>query len=297
MIKLPNFSQCVQVRQLLVAMGIYNVHPLPIVKFEKTTYLSKDIYEANPESLEFKNDTYNTSKNIENELIQFDTSNIISIKGIKCSIYIKKQKQGYNLANNSSEYRYHLCNCKTIQEMIAKGRKNRYVATSRDDGLFEVNIQEFLSKAKNILLTLELCHNCREILKHNQKYPTPFSLKEFFFRYQSEIPQIFKRTEQIPVTEAYDPNQSEISKKYKEAVSYRCQLCSVDCACNVSLLHLHHKDGDGANNKRENLVVLCVDCHTNQPMHSHMLRNPNFKRDIDSINKLRKEQNIQNLHL
>lgn len=39
----------------------------------------------------------------------------------------------------------------------------------------------------------------------------------------------------------------------------RCEICGVD---DYRVLVIHHKDRDRANNRRENLMVVCANCHT-----------------------------------
>jgi hypothetical protein len=53
------------------------------------------------------------------------------------------------------------------------------------------------------------------------------------------------------------------------------------------LLHTHHINGNKTNNERNNLRVLCADCHKKQPHHGHVYVN---HIDVLKINQLRREQ-------
>ena len=56
-------------------------------------------------------------------------------------------------------------------------------------------------------------------------------------------------------------------------------------------------DGDPSNNSHENLRVLCVDCHSKQPYHTHLLRGPEKQVQIAKIKVLREKQRISDLGL
>ena len=178
--------------------------------------------------------------------------------------------------------------------MTNDGRKGRYVATARDDEMFEVNVQGYDAHGQ-FLLNLELCQNCIIHLRSIHKYDTPFTLKNFYEKYQSEVPQDIKKTEQVAFTEKYAPNHKEIADRYKLEVNYTCQLCGVNCSAHKSLLHMHPADGDGQNNSSRNLRIFCVACHAQQPMHGHMKGNRRFLQEIKIIYTLRKEQGITSL--
>ncbi len=132
--------------------------------------------------------------------------------------------------------------------------------------------------------------------KHGKKgiYFTPFNLSEYFKKYDSYVPETIRRIEEVREVQTYTPDQNDLSREYRKVCNYRCQSqsCSVSCRENPSLLHLHHRNGNPSDNNPENLIVLCVDCHSNQPLHSHMKGNPKFKESIKIIQKLRKAQGI-----
>ncbi len=130
----------------------------------------------------------------------------VELNSRKCCIYIRNQSQGVDVRKRTTKYRYHLCNCRTIQEMVADGRKDRYVATARDDSLFEVNVISHPGQTRLIELNMQLCQNCRELLRERGMYQEPFSLKDFYAKHQSSIPEMFLGKIQKAVTESYPPN-------------------------------------------------------------------------------------------
>ncbi len=292
--KFPDYQKCVQISQLLVAMGISKIPLLPNVSFtrekvEKITHTYIDPAEIEIDKL-LKSSAIPASKS---EFISAPEG-LLEYKGRKVCAYIRDQKAKIDFINNTSGYRFHLCNCGTMQSMRNIGREHRFLTTQRDDGLFEVHDLTTYSVQKGIV-KMKLCQNCIQILRQKGIYKYPFSLKEYFKNNDSFTPKTIKRVEEVRKTQTYSPNQHEISLEYRKANNFTCQLCSVDCNNIPNALHLHHADGNPANNERFNLQVLCVDCHSKQPRHSHMLRNPQFKKQIDTITKLRIEQGILNV--
>lgn len=197
----------------------------------------------------------------------------------------------YDLKTKVSDYKFHLCNCQTLQEMVSGGRKKRYVITSRADGRFPTNPQGANVK-QPVLMRLDLCEHCIRILRAKGMYFEAFTLEEFYKRYQQDIPYDFQREEQVVISEKYAPDHAEVARRYKEAVHYKCQICTVDCSGYHNVLHLHHKNGVGSDNKRDNLAVLCVMCHAEQYKHEYMKSNPKHKDAILTVRRLRKEQSL-----
>lgn len=293
MTKLPDFTKCIEVKHLLHMMGITQLAELPDVTFDRKRTVTQTVTVENKEQLHFAKKMKLEYISVNYDEFSFASDETIEINGVKCCAYIMDQKPGlYDLKEMVSGYKYHLCNCRTLQEMVRGGRKKRYVVTSKDDGMFHVNPQGATNIKKPVLMSITLCEHCIKILHAHDMYFEPFSLREFYKRYQQDIPYDFQREEQVVVTESYAPDHAEVAKKYKEAVSYKCQLCHVDCSKNKNCLHLHHKNGVGADNKRENLQVLCVMCHMEQYQHGRMKKNPEYETAVLTVRRLMKEQKI-----
>lgn len=64
---------------------------------------------------------------------------------------------------------------------------------------------------------------------------------------------------------------AEASKWCKNRSDYICQECNVDLNCEKRLLHVHHVDENPGNNTLENLIPLCLECHSKK--HEHMIHN------------------------
>lgn len=292
MIKLPDFTKCVEVKQLLHMMGVTKLAELPEINFVRQRTVTHSVLVQNSEQLHFFKRLKDECIRVSYDDLSFASDGTIEIKGSKCCAYIMDQCTGmYDLKSKISGYKYHLCNCKTLQEMVRGGREKRYVVTSRADGRFPANPQGVKIK-QPVLMSLTLCEHCIKILRAKGMYFEPFTLSRFYRRYQQDIPYNFQREEQVLITEKYAPDHAEVAKKYKEAIGYKCQLCQVDCSSCRHVLHLHHKNGVGTDNKRENLEVLCVMCHAEQYKHGNMNSNPKYKDDILTVRRLRMEQGL-----
>jgi hypothetical protein len=61
--------------------------------------------------------------------------------------------------------RYHVCNCRTWFDMKAKGRQDRYVASTRVDGYFELEVYiASLRSSRKTMEKLRVCQNCLDHL-------------------------------------------------------------------------------------------------------------------------------------
>ncbi len=286
---LPDYSRCIEINQLLVAMGVTRLPKLPEVRFEREIVQRTTRETLDPADVTLGERLLDSAIPVSGSEIDIGRDGLLEYGGRKVVAYIRDQWTPVYF--NRSEYRYHLCNCTTLQTMKDHGREKRYLVTRRWDGLFEVNYVKGGSVRKRIV-AMDLCRNCIRELRLGGMYFEPFHLKDFFDRYDSYVPKTIRRIEEVKQIQTYTPQQGDYSRKYREACGYKCQLCKVDCSEHTGLLHLHHRDGDPSNNARENLHVLCVRCHARQPMHQHMPGNPDFKRKSTKIEELRREQDL-----
>lgn len=71
---------------------------------------------------------------------------------------------------------------------------------------------------------------------------------------------------------AYTADWGSISRRVKKEAGYCCALCGVNCSLDrrtQRLIHVHHWNMDPKDNSPENLVALCVLCHSEQPGAGH----------------------------
>lgn len=76
---------------------------------------------------------------------------------------------------------------------------------------------------------------------------------------------------------------------------HRCECCGRETWNGVPIpLELHHKDGDGLNNDRTNLQILCPNCHAlTSNYRGRNLSRTNQIKDEDFVSVLKKSKNIR----
>ena len=197
--------------------------------------------------------------------------------------------------------RYHLCNCRTWRDMKAKGRSDRYVASTRVDGYFELDVYiASLEKSRKQLEQLKVCQNCLDHLHWNgftndgslgsaerARHVASFALAEFFEHFnRSMVREKPKWTPSTMPSASYSDDFDEISSRARATAKWRCQV--TDCGRLLAAswqrryLHVHHRNGVRGDNSPENLMVICLECHAKQPGHEHM-RN---SRDLHEFRQL-----------
>lgn len=214
---------------------------------------------------------------------------LLTYGGRQIVLYIKDGfKDRDTLVNRPEEaQRFHIAECRTIEEMRAGRRFDRYVATNRKDGKFRVHAME---NRQEIEAALRVCKNC---LKHVD-WPgrwTEFSLEEFLSEHSCFFHFVPRYTDESSPPAGYAIGWGYMARRIKARADWRCQGCGVDCSgpADRRLLHAHHKDGVKRHNHADNLAVLCADCHSRQPKHEHM--NPD-RRHLQRIDELRRRQGL-----
>lgn len=313
MIKLPDYSQCVELKYLLLNMGIHEIEGKQLMAElpdldqeveEEKDRLKKRIDELNfiKEKVDFYDDLEKTGSDLTKMLFdrikEIKKGDLLSVEGFKCCAYIKKlKKENYE----KGPPRYHLFRCDKIDEMITKEKYYRFVLTTRTDGLFPIIIQTNKhGAAEHKEEALEFCGYCKKFAKTTDIYSNSldknnkFSLELFFKDNRSRLPP-FKPEELEVATRRYAENHKQVAKRYKEACNYRCQICGLDLTNNGRWLHLHHINGEGTDNRHVNLRVLCLCCHAEQYNHSHMKSDPRWQEGFPIVHGLRKEQGIYSI--
>jgi hypothetical protein len=212
-------------------------------------------------------------------------------KGRRVIVYIRDVAE---YGGRVSLPKYHLAMCDTLNRMIEEGRyKKRYVVATRDDGKFSVQ----RIRSDQVLKTdeaLDVCQHCLEELNYKSftlrmsseertRIVRSFSIQGFFTeRGKSCVwaTPTFDSTNAPP--NIYSPQFYQFAKTIKEKRGYRCEgiNCRVDLSARQDrrFLHAHHIDGDKSDSNPTNIKLLCIRCHSNEFMHSHVRQSPDYGR-------------------
>ncbi len=164
--------------------------------------------------------------------------------------------------------KYHIVNCKWIQEMHGKGKYSRYVSAKPKNGQFSVNRP---NHPESELLNLSICQFCLEKLElRNVFKPNEFPLSDWFDAIEDGY-------EPLPIDRIkFEGNYYIAAWKFlswvcRKNANWECQQCTIVLGTeryDRRFLHAHHTRGTRYN-RLEDLIALCIGCHTKQDGEKH----------------------------
>lgn len=225
---------------------------------------------------------------------------LLIYEGRQVLLYIQDHSNNIQqaLEDGTQGKRFHVADCKTLNDMRNHGRFQRYVVTNRIDGEFFITGRSRTSrqyvKGHTRLL---VCQNCLRRLnyqgvnyKNAKKIAQDFDIALFFANYASFFPhQPTRSAGYAAEDDDYTSDWSQVATRYKASHGYRCEQCGVNLSQHQALLHTHHCNGIKSDNHPENLRALCADCHRKQPYHSHVIVRHH---DMQTLNQLRQKQGL-----
>ncbi|QIA65406.1 HNH endonuclease [Vibrio astriarenae] len=211
---------------------------------------------------------------LNNSLLSYDGHGVI--------VYIKEQADLslaiYAPVNGATKY--HLTDCKTLQDEKTDKRFGRFVAMRYVEGKMPVCDDQ----GNEGYSALIVCGNCLRKLKYTPYIKAGTKEEKKRVQIEFDLTQFLKEQhcfpdEYLPLRHAdvsnfsYSDDWKTISEIYKLSKDHCCEECGVQLKHRKELLHTHHIDGVKSNNHPANLMSLCVDCHSKQPKHGHLKPN------------------------
>lgn len=227
-----------------------------------------------------------TGKDVKIGDIKILRDGTLSYKNTRVLLHIRDVANYHHSPQNFRLPKFHLADCRTLKDMRDKNRFDRYVVSIRTDGKF---ILKFITNNhdETKILPLEVCMNCLELLSYKnfnyinrQQIRDDFTIDEYFKLY----PRTFfiskpKHTSADAPINKYPHDMDKISLEFRTMRSFRCESCGVNLGSNSlrKFLHTNHKNGLKYDCRHENLEALCILCHAERPLHTHMKTLPDYK--------------------
>ena len=231
-------------------------------------------------------------------LEELDTDNgLLSVQGRQVLLYIPDQWDiAKTLADPKNGSRFHVADCSTLNDMKARKRFERYKVTNNLSGVFDIyGTDRVTGRSVESESELKVCQNCLKLLNYkgfstarDRSIFNNFSIEEFFSTYSSLFSHLPKNNKYLQGG-GYSDDWKAVSDRQRAAANYTCTECRVDLSDHKSLVHVHHNNGNKRDNRRENLKVVCADCHKKEPNHEHMHVKYN---DIQIIKQFRRNQGL-----
>jgi hypothetical protein len=227
---------------------------------------------------------------------------LLTYKGEQVLLYIKDTRKSRYVLEHMPEkaVRFHVAECQTLDRMRRQERFERYVVTTRKDGLFLVEATDPETyELEELEAKLLVCKYCLRTLNYDlynhrsyadqQGVWLDFSLDEFFGAYSTFFCSKPTYTDQTAPKGGYAPRWARISIQYREERQWTCEKCGVNLSSRRGLLHVHHINGVISDNRHSNLTALCYLCHAQEPNHGRLKPPLNVQL---RIKQLRAEQGL-----
>lgn len=154
--------------------------------------------------------------------------------------------------------RFHIRNCKTIQEFKARGLFTDKYCWANDYKVPVCDMDD--NNVDKVVNMLPLCKNCADIQRSERN--------DIYSDNEDFVNELKKAAPQDIVTDVdvlgYTKEWQDISKRYREKHKYTCERCGIHITDDFGYgyIHCHHRNNNKTDNREENLECLCIECHS-----------------------------------
>lgn len=281
MIRLPNFHENQEINAVRDEMGAYELGTLRLTR------------PANSLTMEELNELLGDGIDLPNlDDVKIGADGTIIYKNRRVVLYIRDVAlYGNGRARERELPRYHVANCRTLDDMRAQRRFGRYVVAARSTGLFAINQ---IVKGRDPIRSderLKICQNCLSRLRFDgfdydmpshrkQAIVEQFTLDRFFERYPHDVVSDSNADSELTARlNEYTGDFGLHATATKIRAGYRCEACGVALMERQlqRYLHAHHMNAIKYDNSENNLKALCIRCHAEEPGHAHMKTLPEYR--------------------
>lgn len=166
-------------------------------------------------------------------------------------------KRDYHLLQYGKP-RFHICRCLTIEQFITAGMFRDHYVRANSDPVPVRNIDN--GYEETMVDGLPLCRNCLDVIGG---YGQISSSQFVELLKQAQGNEDNPEVQEVDIF-GYTKDWEQISKVYKDAHDYTCEICGlkIDDPFDRQYIHCHHKNANKLNNNEENLQCLCIRCHS-----------------------------------
>lgn len=180
-------------------------------------------------------------------------------------------KRRYHLENYGKP-RYHIRNCKVIQEFINSGSFKREYRMANTDEVKVINWDK-RDREENVD-RLPLCQFCMQVvLAEAAQRATAIDLNRYqgFLSltdstdYAQHLRKEAEEEKEVWVDKnGYTDDWPAISFAYRKKHNFTCERCgvSMESPMDYRFMQTHHRNGVKTNNNESNLECLCIECHS-----------------------------------
>ena len=193
----------------------------------------------------------------------------------------------YNLERWSQGPKLHFFKCKTIIDFEAKDMfRQKYVWSN-----LSLNDVECRTTGKVWAdFSLGVCGNCMR--EAGERYDDSEDFHELVVAPQLRDADLGRLAPKRPVEvrhDGYTADWKDVSDRVRAAADYRCDACDVHLPgpTERGYLHVHHRNGDKADNRPTNLQPLCRLCHAHvdEAHRRNLLHGPVNERQIEGFTR------------